>query len=145
MLYRCAALISSQIHTKRVHGFSHQPSALCNRISRHSSSSSSILVSSVGTLPSELPLSFVPDNAAPRLLRTLSSNPGRLARCFLKGLATSGSGRFNFTVVAADDEGSAVVSAGWGAGVPDIGLPDAPRLAGDAVRFRGSAECCRLS
>jgi hypothetical protein len=37
------------------------------------------------------------------------------------------------------------VSAGGDVGVPDIGLPDVPLLAGDAVRFKGSAECCRLS
>ena len=47
-----------------------------------------------------------------------------------------------FPLVALDD-GSAVLSAG--AGVPETGLPDAPRSAGEAVRLSGSAECWRFS
>jgi hypothetical protein len=112
----------------------------------YNSSSSSILVSMVGMLPSEFPRSFVaPINAWPRLLRTLSSNPGNEARCFLKGDATVFEEAGSVDEFAGGEKEASLADELSGAGVPDRGDPEASETEGPAGRPTGSAECWRLS
>lgn len=114
--------------------------------SLYNSSSSSILVSIVGILLSELPRSFeAPMSAWPRLLRTVSSNPGREARCFLKGEATELEELGSVDGFAGADDGPSFVEQASGAGVPDRGDPEASDTEGPTGRPTGSAECWRLS
>lgn len=120
------------------------PNALCIRISQsHNSSSSSMFdsVVVVGMVPSEFPRSFCdPKSAAPRLLRTFSSKPGREARCFLNGDAMLLSA--SAPPVVEEEEASAPELPGTG--VPETGDPDDEFPSG-GPRPRGSAECCRFS
>lgn len=113
----------------------------------HNSSSSSILASSVGprltvgTFPSELPLSFwLPIIVWARLLRTLSSKPGRDARCFLNGEATppASVGASVAELEGAPEEDASAVAPG--AGVPELGDTD-DSVAEAVGRPKGSAEC----
>ena len=114
-------------------------------------------------LPNEAPFpSFPapppPNRSSPKLLRMLSSKPGRLARCFLNGLPTIASGAMS---AGSADEGCAagvaplgreaeavLLGAGAlvGAGVPEMGLLEAGdlRALGEGA-LRGSAECWRFS
>jgi hypothetical protein len=124
------------------------PNALCRRISQsHNSSSSSIFVSRLeGMLPSELPLSFVlPISDWAKLFRTLSSKPGREARCFLYGEAMlfSGPGSGPLFAPAVDEEASFELEPATG--VPERGDADAEDAVGPDGRLRGSAECWRFS
>lgn len=76
-------------------------------------------------LPSELPLSFcAPMSVWARLLRTLSSNPGKDARCFLNGDAMLDDGSGSAGLAGAVDEEASVVVM-FGTGVPERGEPDA--------------------
>jgi hypothetical protein len=92
-------------------------------------------------VPSEFPRSLVPMRVCARLLRTLSSKPGRDARCFLKGdaMLVAGSGSGAVLVPEVDDDASA---AGLpGTGVPERGDPEASDAVGLVGRPSGSAEC----
>lgn len=92
-------------------------------------------------LPSEFPRSFwAPINAWPRLLRTLSSNPGNEARCFLKGDASGFEELFSDEFVGVEVEALFEDEAS-GAGVPDRGDPEASEIEAPAGRPTGSAEC----
>jgi hypothetical protein len=95
-------------------------------------------------LPSELPLSFAA-SACPKLRLTLSSKPGREARCFLNGEAmlASGPGSGPLVAPAVDEEASVVLAPGTG--VPEWGDADADDAVGPEGRPSGSAECWRFS
>jgi hypothetical protein len=91
-------------------------------------------------VPSEFPRSFVPMSVWARLLRTLSSKPGRDARCFLKGEAMLDAGSGSGTLVAELDEDTSAVELA-GAGVPERGDPEASDAVALEGRPSGSAEC----
>lgn len=128
------------------------PKHLCILSSQSQSSSSS----SIGApkFPTELLLPCLAAlSSSPKLFRTLSSNPGKLARCFLNGLPTMASGAtsearedtvFEVAVSAADVDMLSRVRAD-GPGEPDTGLFEDLRAAGEAAAWRGSAECWRFN
>jgi hypothetical protein len=83
-------------------------------------------------------------SACPKLFLTVSSKPGRDARCFLNGDAMLDSGPASGAdFVPVDEDASVVVIPGTG--VPDKGEPEASDAVGAVGRPNGSAECCRFN